>query len=122
MGVLICFLVVVFAGTIGEIAVTHTMKQIGEVRSFHPRAMLRTLGHAFRHRMMWAGILLMALGFFSLLALLSWENVSLVVPATALSYAVGALGAKFLLGERVDRLRWMGVLLVVVGVALVWFG
>lgn len=122
MGVLLCFFVVVFAGTTGEIAVTHTMKRIGEVRSFRPRAMLRMLGHAFRHRMMWAGIAMMALGFFSLLALLSWENVSLVVPATALSYAVGALGAKLFLGERVDRLRWLGVLLVVVGVALVWFG
>jgi drug/metabolite transporter (DMT)-like permease len=122
MGVLLCFLIVVFAGTTGEIAVTHTMKRIGEVHSFHPRAMLRMLGDAFRHRMMWIGIGMMALGFFCLLALLSWENVSLVVPATALSYAVGALGAKLFLGERVDRLRWLGVLLVVVGVALVWFG
>jgi len=122
MGVLLCFLVVVFLGTTGEIAVTHTMKRIGEVRNFHPLAMLRMLGHAFRHRVMWAGIAMMAIGFFCLLALLSWENVSLVVPATALSYAVGALGAKLFLGERVDRLRWLGVLLVVVGVALVWHG
>jgi drug/metabolite transporter (DMT)-like permease len=48
--------------------------------------------------------------------------VSFVIPASALSYAVGALGAKFLLGERVNGLRWVGVLLVCLGVALAWAG
>ena len=118
----LCLAIVVLAGTSGEIAITHAMKRIGEVHRFTPRAILGVLGQAFRLRSMWIGLGLMTLGFFSLLALLSWENVSLVVPATALSYAVGAVGAKFFLGERVDRLRWLGVLLVVLGVALVWFG
>lgn len=57
-----------------------------------------------------------------MLALLSWENVSFVVPSTALSYAVGALGAKFLLGEKINGMRWAGVLLVCIGVCLVWAG
>lgn len=114
--------VVVLAGTGGEIAVTHAMKRIGEVKDFAPRALLGVLGRAFRLGWMWAGIGMMALAFFSLLALLSWEDVSFVIPATALNYAVGALGAKFLLGERVSGVRWAGVLLVCVGVALVWAG
>lgn len=71
---------------------------------------------------MWIGVALMALAFFSLLAMLSIENVSFVVPLTALSYAVGALGGIFFLGERVTRRRWAGVLLVCVGVTLVLLG
>jgi drug/metabolite transporter (DMT)-like permease len=71
---------------------------------------------------MWLGVGLIALGFFSMLILLSWENVSFVVPATSLSYAVGALGAQVVLGERVSRVRWMGVVLVILGVVLVWLG
>ena len=113
---------VVLAGTGGEIAATHAMKRVGEVKNFAPRALLRVLGRAFCQGWMWVGIALMALAFFSLLALLSWENVSLVVPATALSYVVGALGAKFLLGEQVSGVRWVGVILVCIGVALVWAG
>jgi drug/metabolite transporter (DMT)-like permease len=70
-------------------------------------------------RWMWIGIGLEAVGFFSLLALLSWADVSVVVPATALSYVTGACGAKFLLNEKVAPLRWAGVLLVCLGVALV---
>lgn len=114
--------VVVLAGTGGEIAVSHVMKRMGEVKDFAPRAVARVLRRAFRAGWMWAGIALMALGFFALLLLLSWEDVSFVVPATALSYAVGTLGAKLLLGERVTRVRWAGVLLVCAGVALVWMG
>lgn len=114
--------VVVLGGTAGEISVTRAMKQIGEVRHFHPRALFRALGRAFRVKWMWMGISLLAVAFFSLLTLLSWENVSFIVPLTALSYVVGALMAKLFLGEEVDQIRWMGVLLVVVGVVLVYVG
>ena len=109
--------IVVLAGTAGEICVTHAMKQIGEVQ-FTKAVVLRMLGRAFRLTWMWRGIGLMAVGFFSLLAVLSWADASLVIPATALSYVAGALGAKFLLHERVTPARWAGVLLVCLGVAL----
>jgi drug/metabolite transporter (DMT)-like permease len=114
--------IVVLTSTSGEMCVSHAMKQLGEVHVFTPRAILGIVGRAFRLGWMWLGFGLMALSFFALLALLSWADVSFAVPATALSYAVGALGAKLFLGERVDRKRWLGVLLVCVGVALVWAG
>ena len=110
--------IIVVTGAGGEIAVTHAMKQIGEVRVFRPASVLRVLGRVFRLGWMWAGIALMATAFFSLLALLSREDVSFVVPATALSYVIAALGARFLLHERVTPVRWTGVLLVCLGVAL----
>lgn len=113
---------VVLLGTGGELFVTRAMKQVGEVTSFRPGVILRVLVHAFRKGWMWLGVGMMTLAFFSLLALLTWENVSFVVPVTALSYAAGALGGKFLLGERVSTRRWVGVALVCLGVALVWMG
>ena len=119
---ILCIGVIVLASTGGDICITHTMKRVGEVHQFTPRVILEALGRGFRIGWMWMGILLMAVSFFSLLAVLSWENVSFVIPATALSYAVGALGAKFLLGERVSGVRWAGVLCVCLGVALVWLG
>ena len=65
---------------------------------------------------------MMALAFFSLLLLLSFEQVSFVVPVTALSYLVGAIGGTFFLGERVSPQRWIGIALVCVGVTLVLIG
>jgi drug/metabolite transporter (DMT)-like permease len=68
---------------------------------------------------MWAGIFMMALGFFALLAILSFREVSFVVPVSALSYVVGALGAKLFLGERITPNRWLGIAIVAIGVTLV---
>ena len=65
---------------------------------------------------------MMATAFFALLGMLAVANVSFVFPATALSYAVGTLGGKFFLGERVTPQRWVGVLFVCIGVALVAIG
>jgi multidrug transporter EmrE-like cation transporter len=118
---LLLFLVVV-SGTGGEICVTRAMKHVGEVTDFRPLALVRVILRAMKVTWMWIGIAMMALAFFSLLAVLSIENVSFVVPVTALNYAAGALGGKFFLGERVTRRRWAGVLLVCIGVTLVWFG
>ena len=118
MRLLLFLAIVVVAGTAGDIAVTHAMKQIGEVDVHSPTKIARALSQAFRIGWIWIGIALMAIGFFSLLALLSWADVSVVVPATASSYVIGAFGARFILHEKVAPSRWAGVLLVCVGVAL----
>ena len=115
----LCLSVVVLGISGGEVALTHAMKQLGEVRSFAVGSLLAFLRRALFKKWFWLGLALLALSFFSLLALLSWAEVSFVIPATALSYVTGALGAKLLLGERLTPLRWAGILLVTVGVALV---
>lgn len=118
----ILLFLVVASGTGGEICVTRAMKHVGEVTDFRPLALVRVIFRAMKVSWMWIGVSMMALAFFSLLAVLSIENVSFVVPVTALNYAAGALGGKFFLGERVTPRRWTGVLLVCIGVTLVWLG
>src|SRR5438445_7335162 len=53
---------------------------------------------------------------------LSWQPISFVIPASALSNVVGTLGAKYILKEEVNAARWAGVILVCAGVALVAIG
>jgi drug/metabolite transporter (DMT)-like permease len=112
--------VIVVAGTGGELCVSRAMKVIGEVHDFRPAALVCFVFRAMRVGWMWVGISMMTLAFFSLLAMLSIENVSFVVPVTALSYAAGAVGAMLFLHERISMQRWVGVLIVCVGVTLVW--
>jgi len=119
---LIYILLIVIPGTGGEICVSRAMKQVGEGMDFRPRAIARVVGRAIRIPWMWIGVSLMIMGFLALLAMLSIANVSFVFPATALSYAAGALGAKLFLGECVTRQRWLGVLIVCAGVVLVFIG
>jgi drug/metabolite transporter (DMT)-like permease len=116
------FTVIVTAGTGGELCVSRAMKSVGEATSFRPREIVTVVLRAFRQPWMWAGISMMALAFFALLGALSLYNVSFVVPVTALSYVAGAIGGVIFLHEKVSLQRWIGVLLVAIGVALVFFG
>jgi len=115
----ICLSIVILAGTGGELLAAHAMKQSARLQAISASAAGTLLQRAFRLNAMWAGLLLQALAFFTLLALLSWADLSFVVPATALNYVVGAAGSALFLREQVDRTRWAGVLLVCVGVAVI---
>jgi drug/metabolite transporter (DMT)-like permease len=118
----VLFVMVIVVGTGGELCVGRAMKETGELERLHPGDAASLIGRALRVKWLWIGIGMMTLAFFSLLTLLSFEKVSFVVPVSALSYLVGAVGGKFFLGERVDRHRWIGIGLVCVGVTLVLMG
>ena len=61
--------------------------------------------------------------FFGLYALaLSWADFSFVLPLTAASYLFGALFAHFYLHEHVTPTRWLGTLVIMVGVVIVGLG
>lgn len=117
----ILFFFIIVAGTSGELCISRAMKSIGEIHDFRPRSVLRFVGRALRQPWTWVGIFLMSLGFFSLVGILSFDEVSFVVPFSALNYLVGAVGARILLGERISRNRWIGIATVMVGVTLVWW-
>ncbi len=112
----------VLSGSAGELAVTHGMKKAGAPEHLRITHVASFLGRAFRTGWFWVGVPLMALSFYLLMLLLSWEPISLVIPASALSYVVGTLGAKYILNEDVNGVRWAGVILVCVGVAIVAAG
>lgn len=109
----------IFCSTSGEIALTYGMKKVGEPENFRPGTLLRFLGRAAGNGWVWTALPLLAGSFYSLLVLLSWAPLSVVIPATAFNYVVGTLGAKYILNEQVSRKRWVGVLMVCIGVALV---
>jgi drug/metabolite transporter (DMT)-like permease len=118
----VLFFLIVVAGTGGELCVSRAMKVVGEAPSFHPRQMVKVILRALAVPWMWIGVGMMAVAFFALLGALSLYNVSFVVPVTALSYVAGAFGGVTFLRERVTPQRWLGVLLVAIGVTLVFFG
>lgn len=71
-----------------------------------------------RRPLLIVAVLCMAISFFSLLLLLRIADLSFAVPATAGSFVLETLLARYVLRERVDASRWTGALLVACGVAL----
>lgn len=65
------------------------------------------------------GVLLLTTWMLSRLALLSWADLSYVLPVTSFGYVLTALLGRLFLGEQVSPLRWAGTLLIAAGVVLV---
>ena len=59
------------------------------------------------------------LAFACAALVLSWADYSYVQPASATGYLFVALLGYLLLGEVIPRMRWVGVLVICVGVLLV---
>jgi drug/metabolite transporter (DMT)-like permease len=117
----ILFTLIIVSGTGGELCVSRAMRSMGEVHEFSPKLILSFVWRGLRLPWMWVGVAMMSLGFFSLLTILSFRDVSFVVPVSALSYAAGAFGARAFLGERISRHRWLGIAVVCLGVTIVWW-
>jgi drug/metabolite transporter (DMT)-like permease len=104
---------------LGVVFLSRGLKQLGEPPERTPGEIARLVVRGARNPNLLVGVALEAAFFGALLYLLSQRDVSLVWPLTALGFVITALAAKFILKEEVSALRWAGVLLIVLGAALV---
>lgn len=111
-------LLTVFASSSGDILCATGMSQCGELQYSGPSGLVRALRFIVTRRLVILGVVCYATAFFSLLGLLSVAQLSAAVPATALSFVVDTLGARFILHEHIPWKRWIGVLCVSAGVVL----
>ena len=109
----------VFFSSLGNVLLSKGMKQTGEIRDFSPPALAAVFFKTFTNGTIWLGISSLLVFFVSYLLVLSWADFSYVQPASAIGYAVVAVLGYFMLGEFISPMRWLGVLLICGGVALV---
>ena len=107
--------VIVFGSTFGDVYLAKGMKQIGEVSVTRWRALLLAPLHPY----VALGIVLLVMFYVSYLASLSWADLSYIMPATTFGYVLTALLAHFMLGEHVPLARWIGIILITLGVGFI---
>ena len=114
---IVLFAVAAFAAS-GDVSLSRGMKVVGAVtlRS------LPSLFIALLNPWVVLGIFLLIGFFVSYLTALSWADLTYVLPATAFSYILMVLLAKFFLHEQVTVWRWLGVALITIGVGFVATG
>lgn len=121
MKIWIAIIVLVLVDSLGTLLIARGMKQVGEISTLQPRQLLKIARQLLKNHLLWIGFLFQISTFFLFLSLLSWANLSLVIPMASLGYVVNILGAQFFLKEKVTKERWLGTLLICAGVALVSF-
>jgi drug/metabolite transporter (DMT)-like permease len=91
------------------------MTSLPELTLAHPSALIAAVFTPW----IAVGIALL-IGFFaSYLTALSWADLTFVLPATAFGNVIVALFARFWLHEAISLERWVGMVLITVGVGFV---
>ena len=65
------------------------------------------------------GVALLIVWLLSRMTLLSWADLSYVLPVTAIGYVATTLMGRFFLAEQVTPQRWAGTLLIMLGIGFV---
>ena len=111
-------LIIVACNATGDLLNSFGMRQQPPVDDFHPSALRRLFRTLVHNRYVIGGVIAMAVAFFALISLLSIADLSFAVPATAASYLLETVLAKVILKEEVHWQRWLGAVMVALGVGL----
>lgn len=107
--------IVVLTNVLGNSFLSRGMQSVGELLTLSPLPYIRALFNPW----VAVGVSLLIVWLLSHMALLSWADLSYVLPVTSIAYVLVALVGRFLLHEQVSLTRWVGVTLIMAGVALV---
>jgi uncharacterized membrane protein len=113
---MVCAMVV--CANAGDLMLKRAMLQIGAVELSLP-GLAHAFGLTVTNGTLWVGILFLCGFMVSYMTVLSWADYSYVMPAGAFGYALLTLLAVIFLHEAVSARRWVGVVLICVGVLLV---
>ena len=115
---LILFIGLVFESA-GVILLKKGMGRIGEANPVNPSQILHLIKAGAASPQILLGVFFEALFFISLLILMAKSDISFLWPMTALSFVFATFAAWWFLHERVGPLRWAGVVLIMLGAALI---
>ncbi len=101
--------------SIGDGLLSKGMRQVGPVTLADPLALV----HALINPWVSCGIAVLLSFMGSYMTALSWADLTFVQPATALGNVVTALIGRVWLHEAISPMRWLGVILIVLGVGFV---
>jgi len=115
----ICLLIIVVANAVGNVLLSYGMRQVGSIASYSPLELatgsLKAAGNPF----VLAGVGFLILFFLAHMIVLSWADLSYILPMTSVGYILVTLLSWWLLGEQVRPARWLGAVVIMAGVALV---
>ena len=110
----IACLIVIGTNVLGNYALARGLREFA-VDSVSPISYIQAMFHPWTA----LGILFMIGWFTSRLALLSWADLSYVMPVTSASYLITAIVGALQLRENVSPMHWAGIVIITIGVLLV---
>ena len=109
----------VVCGVVGQVALKSGMTQVGRIGDAQTMYLLDTVWRVLTTPLVVIGLACYGLGAVAWLVVLSRLDLSIAYPFLALNFVLITLASRFVLGETVPPLRWLGVLVIFFGVIIV---
>ena len=106
---------VVLSNVLGNFSLAWGMRQVGRVVSLSPLPYVAALLNPW----VALGVALLIVWVISQMTLLSWADLSYVLPVTSVGYVLTAITGRLFLSEHISIARWAGVTLIMAGVVFV---
>ncbi|HET7482118.1 MAG TPA: EamA family transporter [Actinomycetota bacterium] len=111
---------VVFA-VAGQITLKTAMDNVGRLGKSELGSIGQTVGRVAREPRLWVGLVLFGVSAVFWLIVLSRVRLSVAYPMIGISYIAVVLFARYHLHEHVPPLRWIGVAVIAIGIAVIGF-
>jgi uncharacterized membrane protein len=106
-----------FFAALSDVYFRKGMKVVGALEAFKTIVFIRYIVKAISNGYVFLGIVFASLTFFLWLIALSWSDVSWALPMSSVQYIFVTFIAIVMLKEKVNRERWIGILLIIIGIA-----
>jgi uncharacterized membrane protein len=106
---------VIAANVLGNFSLSEGMQRVGETVTFSVKPYLAALLDPW----IIAGVIFLLLWLFGQLSLLSWADLSYVLPVTSIAYVLSAVLGRVVMKDEVSPVRWAGILLIMTGAIIV---
>jgi drug/metabolite transporter (DMT)-like permease len=115
----VLLLLMVLFGSVGNTILSKGMKDVGDLDLSHVHTIAAGAVGVLTSGAVWTGIALMLLFMVCHMLVLSWADYSFVMPFSAVAYALVPLLGYLFLHEQVSAARWIGIVLIFLGVLLI---
>lgn len=103
----------------GQLTLKAAMEEVGRIGAREVSNAGDTVMRAVKEPRLWIGLVLFGISALFWLVVLSRVPLSVAYPFVGVSYILIVAFSRFFLHEHVPTLRWIGVLIVAVGIAIV---
>ena len=106
---------IIFFNAVGNLSLAWGMKHVAEAVALNPLVYIRAMLNPY----VALGIILLCFWLLTRMALLSWADLSFVLPITGVGYVLAAVLGTMFLNESITGIHWAGTLLIFLGTAMV---
>ncbi len=117
---LVLFIALVFESA-GVVFMKKGMNRVGEINGLNAAEIVRVIKVGATTPQLLLGIFFECIFFLCLMGLMAKSDISFLWPLTALTFVFSTIAAMIFLGEHVSLVRWLGVILIILGAGFITY-